>query len=132
MMYLYSEGNMFCKILTPSVSAQDPALEPAWITEGIIPLRMNRGDFFISGASWVKFRAHRPWASFEQFLALRESICDQRNANAIRFLKSSKAIQRGMCRFSLIALFVARLILFSTIMFPITLLKGFASRNTNP
>ena len=63
-------------------------MEPARITEGIIiPLRMNRGDFFVSGASWVKFRVLRPWASFEQFLASREAICDERNLNTIHFFE---------------------------------------------
>jgi len=72
----------------PSVSAQDPVLEPARITKGIIiPLRMNRGDFFVSGASWVKFHALRPWASFEQFLASREVICDECNVNTIHFFE---------------------------------------------
>ena len=53
--------------LTPSVSAQDPALAPARIIEGIVPWRLNRGHFYVSGLTWEKARARRPWLSFDEF-----------------------------------------------------------------
>jgi len=42
------------------MSAQDPALAPARIIEGIIPWRLNRGNFYVSGLTWEKFHARRP------------------------------------------------------------------------
>ena len=53
--------------LIPSVSAQDPALAPAQITEGTIAWRLNRGIFYVSGLTWEKVRARHPWLSFEDF-----------------------------------------------------------------
>ena len=107
----------------PSVSAQDSALEPARITKGIIiPLRMNRGDFFVSGASWVKFRVLRPWASFEQFLASREAICDECNLNTIHFFEEfqsdperhARILAGGQCFvWSSVFLFARRHLLFA-------------------
>ena len=49
--------------LTPLVSSQDPMLEPAWITEGIVPLWMSHDDFFVCGNSWAKFHGVNPWIS---------------------------------------------------------------------
>ena len=37
--------------LTPSVLAQDPALAPAQVTEGVLPRKLNRGEFYVAGAS---------------------------------------------------------------------------------
>ena len=63
--------------------------------------------FFVSGASWVKFRVLRPWASFEQFLASREAICDERNLNTIHFFEEFQSdperharilADRALCR----------------------------------
>ena len=71
--------------LTPSVSAQDPALAPAWITKGIIPWRLNRGNFYVAGESWAKARARRPWLSFEDFLSNKKCIYKHRNADTKRF-----------------------------------------------
>ena len=71
--------------LTPSMSAQDPALAPAWIIEGIIPWHLNRGNFYVSGLTWEKFRARRPWLSFDEFWSDRERVYDYRNADTKRF-----------------------------------------------
>jgi len=37
--------------LTPSVPAQDPALAPAQVTEGVLPRQLKRGNFYVAGAS---------------------------------------------------------------------------------
>ena len=62
----------FLKKLTPSVSAQDPALEPARITEGILPLWMNQGTFYVAGGLWVKYLFEHPWVTFEEWWEHRE------------------------------------------------------------
>jgi hypothetical protein len=67
------------------VSAQDPALAPARIIEGIVPWRLNRGNFYVSGLTWEKARARRPWLSFDEFWSDREHIYDYRNADTKRF-----------------------------------------------
>ena len=41
------------------VGAEDPALAPAQITEGIIPLHMNSDNFHVSGVSWAELRILR-------------------------------------------------------------------------
>jgi len=82
MMFLYSEGNMFCKILTPSVSAQDPALEPARITEGILPLWMKRVSLCVSGGAWAKYSYVHPWGSFGEWWEHLERRYDNDNAKA--------------------------------------------------
>ena len=64
---------------------QDPVLAHARITEGINPLLMNRGDFYVSGVSWAKVHAHQPWLSFEYFWSNKEHIYDYRNADTNRF-----------------------------------------------
>ena len=53
--------------LTPSVSAQDPALAPTRITEGIVPWHLNHGNFYVSGLTWANIHAHHPWLSFKDF-----------------------------------------------------------------
>jgi len=65
----------------PLVSAQDPALAPVRITEGIIPLHMNCGNFYVGGLSWAKVHARRPCLSFEDFWSNKERISELRNAN---------------------------------------------------
>ena len=69
----------------PSVTAQDPASEPARIAEGILPLRMKRGNFVISGAMWRKFNANRPWLTFAEFWLIKERAYNRRNAQLKRF-----------------------------------------------
>ena len=71
--------------LTPSVSAQDPALAPAQITEGTIPWRLNRMNFYVSGLTWDKVRARHPWLSFEYFWSERKRIYEYRNTDTKRF-----------------------------------------------
>ena len=63
----------------PSVTAQDPASEPARIAEGILPLRMKRGNFVISGAMWRKFNVSRPWLTFAEFWLMKERAYNRRN-----------------------------------------------------
>ena len=69
----------------PSVTAQDPASEPARIAEGILPLRMKRGNFVISGAMWRKFNANRPWLTFAEFWLIKEHAYNQRNEQSKHF-----------------------------------------------
>ena len=69
----------------PSVSAQDPALAPARITEGIVPWRLNRGNFYVSSLTWEKARARHPWLSFDDFWSDRERVYEYRNTDTKRF-----------------------------------------------
>ena len=71
--------------LTPSVPAQDPALAPAQVTEGVLPRQLKRGNFYVAGASWAKFHIRYPLVSFEEFWADRERVYDLRNADTKRF-----------------------------------------------
>ena len=66
----------------PSVTAQDPASEPARIAEGILPVRIRRGNFVISGAMWRKFNASWPWLTFAEFWLLKERAYNRRNAQS--------------------------------------------------
>ena len=61
---------------------QDPALAPAQVTEGVLPRKLNRIDFYVAGASWAKFHIRYPSVSFEDFWADRMRVYDLRNANA--------------------------------------------------
>ena len=71
--------------LTPSVFAQEPALAPARITEGITPWRLNRGNFYVSGLTWKKIHARHPWLSFEDFWSERKCVYENRNTDTKRF-----------------------------------------------
>ena len=64
------------------MSAQDPASELAWITEGIMPLRMKHENFIISGALWRKFNFNRPWLTLSEFWMYKERAYDRRNAQS--------------------------------------------------
>jgi hypothetical protein len=48
------------------------------VTEGITPLRMNLGDFFVTGETWLKFHSVFPSVTFTDFwdnkLRLYENI----------------------------------------------------------
>ena len=46
---------------------------------------MNRGNFYVSGLTWEKFCARRPWLSFDEFWSDRERVYDYRNADTKRF-----------------------------------------------
>ena len=72
----------FCKKLTPSVSAQDPVLEPARITEGILPLWMNRGTFYVFSGLWAKYSFEHPWVTIEDWWERRERNYEMGNAKA--------------------------------------------------
>ena len=65
------------------MSAQDPALAPAQVTEGVLPRIMKRGNFYVSGASWAKVHARYPSVSFEEFWAGRVRVYKLRNADTV-------------------------------------------------
>ena len=65
--------------------AQDPALAPAQAAEDVAPHRLNRGNFYVAGASWMKFHIRYPTVSFEAFWANRVCVYDRRNKQAKRF-----------------------------------------------
>ena len=65
--------------------AQDPALIPAQVTEGVLPRKLNRGDFYVTDASWAKFHIRYPSVPFEEFWADRMRVYDLRNADRKRF-----------------------------------------------
>ena len=67
------------------MSAQDPALAPAQVIEGILPRVLKRGNFYVAGASWAKFHARQPWLSFEDFWGDRERIYEYQNADTKHF-----------------------------------------------
>ena len=67
------------------MSAQDLALAPAQVTEGVLPRIMKRGNFYVSGASWAKFHARYPLVSFEEFWAGRVRVYELQNADTKRF-----------------------------------------------
>jgi len=70
----------------PSVTA--PASEPARIAEGILPLRMRRGNFVFSGAIWRRFKVNRPWLTFAEFWLIKERAYNRRNRQSKRFFDS--------------------------------------------
>ena len=65
--------------------AQDPALAPAQVTEGMLPRQLKRGNFYVAGASWAKFHIRYHLVSFEEFWADRVRVYDHRNADTKRF-----------------------------------------------
>ena len=93
----------------PSVTAEDPALKPARIAEGILPLRMRRGNFVISGAMWHKFNASRPWLTFPELWLLKECVYNCRNAQSKLFLIISRVTRTSIMRSFVIVLFDAKL-----------------------
>ena len=95
--------------LTPSVPAQDPALAPAQVTEGVLPRQLKRGNFYVAGASWAKFHIRYPLVSFEEFWADRERVYDLRNADTKRFfLPNFSVIQKNTRRSLLIMRFIMK------------------------
>ena len=60
-------------------------MAPAQVTEGMLPRKLNRGDFYVAGASWAKFHIRYPSVSFEEFWADMERVYDLRNADTKRF-----------------------------------------------
>jgi len=67
------------------VSAQDPALAPAQVTEGVLPCTLHRRSFYVSGTSWAKFHARYLSVSFDEFWADRVRIYELRNADTKHF-----------------------------------------------
>jgi hypothetical protein len=70
--------------------AQDPTVEPARVTEGIIPMRMNRGDFFVIGETWSKFHLTFPSVTFRKFLDIKLHLYEKRNAAVKKFFTESQ------------------------------------------
>ena len=97
----------FCK-LTSSVPAQDPALAPAQVTEGVLPRQLKRGNFYVAGASWAKFHIRYPLVSFEEFWADRERVYDLRNADTKHFLPNFSVIPKNMRRSLMTVRFVVK------------------------
>ena len=60
-------------------------LEPARITEGILPLWMNRSSFYVAGGSWAKYSYEHPWGPIGEWWERREQRYDAGNAKAKRF-----------------------------------------------
>lgn len=58
--------------------AQDPAREPARVTEGIVLVMMNHGDFFVTRKDWATFLSSHPHASFDDFW-LKQLIYERNN-----------------------------------------------------
>ena len=58
---------------------------PAQAAEDVVPHRLNRGNFYVAGASWTKFHIRCPTVSFEAFWANRARVYDQRNKQTKRF-----------------------------------------------
>ena len=65
--------------------AQDLALAPAQVTEGVLPRQLKRGNFYVAGASWAKFHIRYPSVSFEEFWADRVRVYELRNADTKHF-----------------------------------------------
>ena len=89
----------------PSVSAQDPVLEPVWITEGTLPLWMRFGSFRVAGQAWAKYHYEHPWGSFVEWL---EQRYDRDNAESKNFGLRFRAILKNKLRFLPIGLFVVK------------------------
>ena len=58
---------------------------PATVTEGVVPLMMNQGDFFISGRTWTKFHAKHPRISFKKFWEHKLRQYSRRSEETRRF-----------------------------------------------
>ena len=69
----------------PSVPAQDPAVEPVRITEGIQPLLMHCDAFYISRAMWSRFHSPFPWVSFDEFWDAKMRLYDYHNDDSKSF-----------------------------------------------
>ena len=57
-------------------------LEPAWVTEGTLPLWMRFGSFHVAGQAWAKYHCEHPWGSFAEWLERRY---DRDNAESKKF-----------------------------------------------
>jgi hypothetical protein len=90
------------------VPAQDPALAPVQVTEGVLPRQLMRGNFYVAGVFWAKFHIRYPLVSFEEFWAYRERVYDLRNADTKRFFAEFSVIQKNTRRSLLTVRFVAK------------------------
>lgn len=69
-------------------TAQVPGVDPALVTEGVLPLQMCRDRFFVSGSLWAKFSAKHPHVSFDDFWSYKLRKYDRKNARAREFFAS--------------------------------------------
>ena len=60
-------------------------LEPAWVTEGNLPLRMRFGSFHVAGQAWTKYHYEHPWGSFAEWLERLERRYNWDNAESKKF-----------------------------------------------
>ena len=60
-------------------------LEPAWITEGTVPLWMRFGSFHVAGQAWAKYHYEHPWGSFAEWLERMERRYDRDNMESKPF-----------------------------------------------
>ena len=60
-------------------------MEPAWITEGTVPLWMRFGSFHVAGQAWAKYHYEHPWGSFAEWLEHLERRYDRDNAESKKF-----------------------------------------------
>lgn len=58
--------HFFCT-KTIVVPAQVPELVPTQVTKGVLPVTLNRGDYFMFGSLWCKFHTKFPIVSFHEF-----------------------------------------------------------------
>jgi hypothetical protein len=65
---------------------QDPAVEPTCVTEGIIPVRMNRGDFFVTGETSSKFHSTFPSVTFREFWDIKLRLYEKRKSTVKEFI----------------------------------------------
>ncbi|PVH38786.1 hypothetical protein PAHAL_5G352600 [Panicum hallii] len=69
---------------------QDPAVEPAWVTEGILPITMKRDDFYMTGETWAKFHSAHPVITFDEFLTIMLRSYEKCSTTAKVFLTEFK------------------------------------------
>ncbi|PVH34044.1 hypothetical protein PAHAL_8G123900 [Panicum hallii] len=71
---------------------EDPTMEPAWVTEGILPVMMNCGGVFMPGCTWRRFHRMLTLVSFHDFWALKLRRYEIRNAASKNSLLNSNRI----------------------------------------
>lgn len=69
----YSDTDSFCP-------AQDPTSEPVRVTEGVLPITLNREVFYVTGDSWATFQTLHPTFSFDEFWVIKLHTYEKRNA----------------------------------------------------
>jgi hypothetical protein len=54
-------------------------LEPTRVTEGILPVNMQRDNFFVTGETWSKFHSAHPSIIFDEFWTIKLHTYEKRN-----------------------------------------------------